>query len=108
MDDQLIIAQDYDDTEYVMEEYKNCGLDVNTNKTEYMCSEEKVKMVNTLKVGMVTNILRVTVTMNRSSDAAIKERYTLERKRISAVNWNSTYQTPNITPSPNKYITKYK
>ncbi|XP_060527378.1 uncharacterized protein LOC132702628 [Cylas formicarius] len=40
-DDQVIMAQDYDDVEYMMrkliEEYKKWGLEVNLPKTKYMC-----------------------------------------------------------------------
>ncbi|XP_030746803.1 uncharacterized protein LOC115875475 [Sitophilus oryzae] len=40
-DDQIILAQDYEDLEYMtrklIEEYHKWGLEVNLNKTEYMC-----------------------------------------------------------------------
>ena len=40
-DDQLVVAQDYEDLEYMsrklIAQYKNWGMDINKEKTKYMC-----------------------------------------------------------------------
>lgn len=94
-DDQIVIAQDHDDMNYMMrkliEEYEKWGLEVNLKKTEYMClGGEREDLVDDngqrIKQCDVYKYLGVKITKNGALDEAIHERNLQGRKAIAMLN----------------------
>ncbi|XP_060522514.1 uncharacterized protein LOC132699683 [Cylas formicarius] len=94
-DDQVIMAQDYDDVKYMMrkliEEYKKWGLEINLPKTRYMCiggaqrdllleDGQAIKSCETYKY------LGMYIASTGTLDYAIKERNNQGRKAITMLN----------------------
>lgn len=95
-DDQIVLAQDYEDLQYMskklIEEYKHWGLEVNLSKTEYMCvggtqqdlileeQHQIIKHCNKYKY------LGMTITQDGTTEQAIQERNTQGRRAISLLN----------------------
>lgn len=82
-DDQIVIAQEYDDMEYMtrklIEEYNKWGLEVNVDKTEYMCigGKQKDLVLNNgqqIKHYQEYKYLRMKITHNGTLDGTIRDR----------------------------------
>lgn len=95
-DDQLILAQDIEDIEYItrklIEEYKKWGLQVNKNKTKYMVIGD-INQDLTLEEGMGTikhteayKYLGVTITQEGKQDKEINARINAGKYTIGALN----------------------
>lgn len=107
-DDQLVIAQDYEDIEYMtrklIQEYKKSGLNVNMNKTKYMViggiNEDLI-----LEEGMGTiapteeyQYLGVKITNDGKQDKEIRSRINAGKTTISLLNgilWDKHITTDN-------------
>lgn len=94
-DDQVIMAQDYDDIEYMtrklIEEYKKWGLEVNISKTEYMCiggTQQNLLLEDGQIIRSCENYkyLGMHISNSGTLDYAIKERNTQGRKAIAMLN----------------------
>lgn len=108
-DDQVVIAQDYEDMEYMtrklIEQYEKWGLEVNLEKTEYMCigGEQKDLVLNNgqkIKQCSEYKYLGMKLSQNGSLDQAIKERNIQGRKAISLLNgvlWDKSVNKTNKT-----------
>lgn len=106
-DDQVVLAQDYEDLEYMTrkltEEYDKWGLQVNVKKTEYMCvggeqrnllleQQEQIKHTRKYKY------LGVHITCEGSMDEEIRYRNNLGRQAIRKLNnilWDKTISKDN-------------
>ncbi|XP_072375789.1 uncharacterized protein [Diabrotica undecimpunctata] len=111
-DDQVVIDQDKEDLEYMarklMEEYKKWGLEVNLQKTQYLCigGEHTVDDLD-LEDGKIKKCdqciyLGVKLTRTGRTDEAIKDRITKGNRVIGALNlvlWQK-----NIRPETKKRI----
>ena len=121
-DDQVIIAQDYDDINYMtrklIEEYQKWGLEINTNKTEYMCiggEQQDLILEEGKKIKCCTKYkyLGMQITNDGLLDTAIKERNQLGRNAITVLNgilWDRSINNKNKTLIYNtiiKSITTY-
>lgn len=121
-DDQVVIAQDYEDLEYMtrklIEEYTKWGLEVNLSKTEYMCigGEQRDLILNsgkTIKQCTEYKYLGMRLTNNGDLTEAIKDRNTQGRKAIALLNsvlWDKNISKENKTRIYNtivKAITTY-
>lgn len=96
-DDQMLIAQDYEDVNYMIrkliEEYQKWGLEINIEKTEYMCiGGEQHNLIlrngQLIKCCKKYKYLEMEITNEGTSDegAAIKERNLQGRKTIILLN----------------------
>jgi len=106
-DDQLLITQDYDDMEYMTrkltEEYRKGGLDINIEKTKYMCiggehRDLKIQNDQIIKHCDSYKYLGMTITSDGNMDTAIDERNTQGRKAISLLNsilWDQNISNNN-------------
>jgi len=94
-DDQIVLAQDYEDLEYMtrklIEEYNKWGLDVNLEKTRYMCIGG-VQQDLILEDGQIIKnckdykYLGMKITNDGTLDQTIKERNIQGRQAISMMN----------------------
>ncbi|XP_060524437.1 uncharacterized protein LOC132700877 [Cylas formicarius] len=93
--DQVIMAQDYDDVEYMMrkliEEYKKWGLEVNLPKTKYMCiggaqCDLLLEDAQAIKSCETYKYLGMYISSSGTLDYAIKERNNQGRKAITMLN----------------------
>lgn len=101
-DDQVVIAQDRDDLNYMtrklVEEYKKWGLEVNVGKTECMSigtTAQHIDLEDGKKIKHCEEYkyLGMKITQNGTLDATIKERNIQGRKSISMMNgilWDQT------------------
>lgn len=108
-DDQVVMAQDYEDIEYMarklIEQYNKWGLTVNLEKTEYMCigGEQRDLVLNNgqkIKQCSEYKYLGMTLSQDGSLDQAIKERNILGRRAISLLNgilWDKNINKKNKT-----------
>lgn len=106
-DDQLVLAQDYDDIEYMtrklIEEYKKWGLEINIKKTEYMCiggTQQDLTLGNgeIIKHCDAYKYLGMTITQEGNVDRAIEERNNQGRKAITLLNsilWDQSISNNN-------------
>ncbi|XP_044749542.1 uncharacterized protein LOC123310188 [Coccinella septempunctata] len=94
-DDQILIAQDQDDLNYMtrklVEEYKKWGLEVNVKKTESMCiggTPQNITLEDGTQISHCTEYryLGMKLTHDGTLDAAIKDRNVQGRKAISMMN----------------------
>jgi len=94
-DDQIVIAQEYDDMEYMtrklIEEYNKWGLEVNVDKTEYMYigGEQKDLVLNNgqqIKHCQEYKYLGMKITQNGTLDGTIRDRNLQGRKAIALLN----------------------
>ncbi|XP_072383859.1 uncharacterized protein [Diabrotica undecimpunctata] len=95
-DDQVVIAQDKEDLEYMarklMEENKKLGLEVNLQKTQYLCiGGENTADDLDLEDGKIKKCdkclyLGVKLTKTGRTDEAIKDRITKGKRVIGALN----------------------
>lgn len=106
-DDQVVMAQDLDDLEYMtrklIEEYRHWGLEVNVAKTEYMCvGGPQQSMI--LEDGQVIEgcegykYLGTKISSSGTLEEAIKERNNQGRKAISMLNsvlWDNKISKTN-------------
>lgn len=88
-DDQVVIAPDYDDLNFMMRklisEYKSWGLGVNINKTVYLCGGAQKKVLaiedrTTIEYCHIYSYLGIDICNDGVLDKAIKESNTLARK----------------------------
>jgi len=115
-DDQAVAAQDIDDIEYMtrklMEEYNKWGLEVNIDKTEYMCiggQQQDLRLAtgHTIKHCSEYKYLGVKISKAGTLDEAIAERNVQARRAISILNntlWNKNIHTNN--KKTNTYTTQ--
>jgi len=108
-DDQVVISQDYEDLEYMtrklIEQYDKWGLEVNLEKTEYMCiggEQRDLQLNNGLVIKRCTEYkyLGMKLSHNGTLDEAIKDRNTQGRKAISLLNgvlWDRNINRENKT-----------
>lgn len=106
-DDQILVAQDYEDMNYMtrklIEEYTKWGLEINLNKTEYMCiggQQQNLHLENGQHIKQCEKYkyLGITLTNNGSLDDAIRERNTQGRKAITLLNgilWDKNISREN-------------
>lgn len=106
-DDQVVVAQDYDDLNYMarklVEEYSEWGLDVNFEKTEYMCiggaQQDLVIADGTLiKNCQKYKYLGVEISQEGTLDSAIRERNAAGRRAIGMLNsiiWDRNIRKEN-------------
>ncbi|XP_044766857.1 uncharacterized protein LOC123322865 [Coccinella septempunctata] len=103
-DDQVVMAQDLDDLEYMTrKEYRHWGLEVNVAKTEYMCvGGPQQNMI--LEDGQVIEgckgykYLGTQLSSSGTLEEAIKERNNQGRKAISMLNsvlWDNKISKTN-------------
>lgn len=94
-DDQIVLAQDIEDLEYMtrklVEEYEKWGLEVNLTKTKYMCiggTQQDLMLEDgrTLKSCSKYKYLGLNITNDGTLDEAIKERNVQGRKAIRMLN----------------------
>ncbi|XP_072375573.1 uncharacterized protein [Diabrotica undecimpunctata] len=109
-DDQIVISQDKENLKYMarklMEEYKKWGLEVNLQKTQYLCiggentaddlEDEKIKKCDQ------SIYLGVKLTKTGRTNKAIKDRITKGKRVIGAL--NSVLWQKNIRPETKKRI----
>lgn len=106
-DDQIVLAQDMEDLEYMtrklVEEYEGWGLEVNMSKTEYMCiggtqQDMTLEDGRTLKSCSKYKYLGLSMTNDGTLDEAIKERNVHGRKAIRMLNtvlWDQNISKEN-------------
>lgn len=94
-DDQIVIAQDYEDLEYMarklIEEYEKWGLEVNIEKTRYMNiggTRQDLLLNNGQRIKYSENYkyLGLEITDDGKLDQAIRNRNTLGRRAITRLN----------------------
>ena len=111
-DDQVVIARDKEDLEYMgkklLEEYKKWGLEVNLNKTQYLCigggkhSEDLDLEVGKIKKYDQCIYLGMKLTETGRSDEAVKDRITKGKQVVGTL--NSVLWEKNIRPETKKKI----
>ncbi|KAH1002379.1 hypothetical protein HUJ04_008467 [Dendroctonus ponderosae] len=93
-DDQIVVAQEYDDLEYMtrtlIEEYKKCGLEVNIKKAAYMCiggikQDLVLKMGQQIKSCDEYKYLGLKITAEGTLDRAIKDRNYIETAEYNTI-----------------------
>lgn len=109
-DDQIVLAQDYDDLEYMtrklIEEYDKWGLEVNLQKTEYMCIGgeqqdlilEQQQQHQQIKQCKKYKYLGMHITNDGSLDEEIKHRNNQGRQAIRQLNsilWDKAVSKQN-------------
>lgn len=107
-DDQMVIAEDQDDLNYMIrklqEEYEAAGLTINMEKSEYMIVgneyHEDLVLDNTRRIKGVTTCKYLGIILNNqgSSKDEIKERINKGRKTIRTLNsilWDKTITKEN-------------
>ncbi|XP_030766854.1 uncharacterized protein LOC115890691 [Sitophilus oryzae] len=108
-DDQIILAQDYEDLEYMtrklIEKYNKWGLEVNLKKTEYMCiGGEQQNIIleqqqQEIKHCQKYKYLGMHITTLGSLDEEIKFRNNQGRQAIRQLNsilWDKAVSTQNL------------
>ena len=95
-DDQLLLAQDFEDIEYMtrklIQEYQKWGLKVNMNKTKYMAiGDLHQDLILEEDMGKISyteeyKYLGVKITASRKQDKEIKSRINLGKMAISTLN----------------------
>jgi hypothetical protein len=110
-DDQLLLAQDHDDMEYMArklkEEYEEWGLTINLEKTEYVCigeEKEALKFDCGEEINPCIECTYLGTKIDQSGDNAteIKHGIGQTRKAINAL--NSIWWHKNITKNRKLYI----
>lgn len=110
-DDQILVAQDYEDINYMtrklVEEYAEWGLEVNLDKTEYMCigGEHRDLIIENgqrIKQCKEYKYLGIKISQNGTLDEAIRERNMQGRKAIGML--NSILWDKNISKENKKRI----
>ncbi|XP_072378004.1 uncharacterized protein [Diabrotica undecimpunctata] len=106
-DDQVVIAQDKEDLEYMarklMEEYKKCSLEVNLQKTQYLCiGGENTADHLDLEEGKIKKCdqciyLGVKLTKTGRTDEAIKHRITKGKRPYMAQKYSSYHKHLKVT-----------
>jgi hypothetical protein len=90
-DVQILIAQDHDDVEYmtrkIIEEYRIWGLEVNIDKTRYMCiggtQDLKLNTGQIIRRCEEYKYLGIIITRDGTIDKTIKERCTRQKSDLS-------------------------
>ncbi|XP_045462483.1 uncharacterized protein LOC123672426 [Harmonia axyridis] len=98
-DDQIVIAQDVDDLNYMtrklVEEYAKWGLEVNIQKTQYLCigggrqssdPDLTLSSSQSIKQSKAYKYLGLRISEDGFLDESIRERNTLGRRTISMLN----------------------
>lgn len=110
-DDQVVIAQDYDDAEYMMrklsEEYSKWGLTINLNKTEYMCvggMNQDIRLDDGTLIKGCDNYTYLGTKMEKTgkSEEMISSRINNARKITGTL--NSILWQKDITPKTKMHI----
>jgi hypothetical protein len=95
VDDQVLIAQDYNDTEFMArklkEEYEKWGLTMNLGKTKYICigeEKESLKFDSGEEIKLSTECTYLGTKIDQTGDdtTEIKHRIIKIRKAINALN----------------------
>jgi hypothetical protein len=94
-DDQVLLAQDHDDMKYMArklkEEYEKWGLNINLEKTKYVCmgeGKEILKLEGGEEIKPCKEFTYVGTKIDQSGDntTEIKHRISQTRKAINALN----------------------
>lgn len=111
-DDQIVFAQDEDDMIYMLrklkEEYEKWGLNINLEKTEYMCVGERTNNIqigeDTIKACRKYRYLGSIITDTGKVEEDIQEKVTKGKRAIKAL--HGTIWNKNITKETKRNIFK--